>query len=49
MEDYYYCHDCDTEISVEDINYDNNTNQDECPECKSLNVEYYVIRDLKED
>ena len=49
MEEYYYCPDCDTEISIEDIDYDRISEIGTCCECGSPNGGYYVIHDLEED
>jgi NAD-dependent SIR2 family protein deacetylase len=37
----YYCNNCHTKISDEDILFDSWDGIDRCPECKSSDVEYF--------
>lgn len=37
----YYCNDCNTEIENDDISYDAVIDADRCPECHSINVDYF--------
>lgn len=37
----YYCNDCNTEIDDDDISYDTGIDADRCPECHSINVDYF--------
>jgi hypothetical protein len=37
----YYCNNCDTEISDDDIVFDDNRSEDSCPHCESSNVDYF--------
>lgn len=37
----YYCNNCDLEIDDENIQYNFETDNDICPECKSKDVDYF--------